>query len=309
MARAAADQRVVPLPPAAADAAELALMQRVGARLRAAREGGGLSRKALSDASGVSQRYLAQIETGLGNISLALLHRVAAALGLAVEDLVAAAPPDAGATAIAARYAAAPEETRAAVRRMLGANGGPARRVALIGLRGAGKTTLGRGLAEAEGATFVELNDEVEALGGMAVGDIIALYGQEGYRELEALALDRVAAAHDRVVLAVAGGVVGAPAVYDRLLSRFHAIWLRAAPEEHMARVRGQGDERPMEGHPDAMRALREILAARETDYRRAPAALDTGGRTPAQSLEDLRRLVAAEEFLGARAAEKPAGA
>ena len=153
---------------------------------------------------------------------------------------------------------------------------------------------MGARLAAAVSAPFVELNDEIESLSGMAVPDLIALYGQEGYRRLEAQAIARVAAANDRVVLAVAGGIVSAPDTFDNLLSTFNAIWLKAAPEEHMARVRAQGDERPMAGNPSAMQELRSLLTAREALYARAAFQLDTSGRSEDATFEALIALVRA---------------
>ena len=150
-----------------------------------------------------------------------------------------------------------------------------AKRVALIGLRGAGKSTLGARLAAAYDAKFVELNHEIEDLSGMRIADLIALYGHEGYRRMENEALTRLASAEERLVLAVAGGVVSQAGAFNNLLDRFHTIWLKAAPEEHMARVRAQGDERPMAGNPTAMEQLRSILTSREDQYRQAAATLN----------------------------------
>lgn len=261
---------------------------RVGQRVRAARKRAKLSRRELSELSSVSQRYLAQIEAGAGNISIALLARVGNALGLSVEQLVAR---DAGAVEISARYSAADPATQARVNDLLAnAQQGPpqnahAKRIALIGLRGAGKSTLGRKLGARLGAPFVELNREIEKISGLPIGDVIALYGQEGYRGFEARALDRVIAEHDQMVLAVAGGIVSAPDTYRTLLAHCQTIWLRATPEDHMNRVRAQGDERPMEGNPEAMAELRAILASREELYARASAVVDTSGMDEAAAL------------------------
>lgn len=278
------------------------VIERVGARVRAAREARGLTRGALAAASGVSIRYLAQIETGRGNTSIAVLAKVAGALETPIERFVAThAPLTHEQPEFSALFAAAPPEARAAALAALaGAETGRARRVALIGLRGAGKSTLGARLAAAAGARFVELNAEIEQDTGMPVSDLIALYGIDGYRRLEADAIRRVAASEDPVVLAVAGGVVGAEDAFETLLARFHAIWLKAAPEEHMDRVRAQGDQRPMAGNPAAMDQLRGLLAAREAAYARARFTLDTSGATPDESLEALRALIERESLLGA---------
>lgn len=271
----------------------------VGARIRKAREARGLTRRELSERSGISQRYLAQVEAGEGNISVALLFRVAAALDRPVEGLLGRPTPDEEAQRIAQLVAAADETTRRNVLNMLTAQSGRrARRVALIGLRGAGKSTLGRRAAERLALPFVELNHEIETASGMPVADVMAFYGQEGYRALEKTALDRVTAEKDIVVLAVAGGIVSAPETFEMLLDRFHTIWLRASPQEHMDRVRAQGDERPMAGNPAALDDLKAILEAREALYARAEAVLDTAGRSEEDSLADLLDILASRAFL-----------
>ena len=262
--------------PATADAAVAALLVRVGERVRTARKSRRYSRRELSERSGVSPRYLAQLEGGEGNISIGLLQRIGIALGQPIEALVAAE----GATA----------------------RGRKAERLCLIGLRGAGKSTLGARLGEALGVPFVELNEAIEREADMPVGEVIALYGEEHYRRLEADTLGHIVATRERVVLAVAGGVVEAPDTFAELVDRFHTVWLRAEPAEHMARVRAQGDLRPMAGNPRAMERLREILAERESRYRRAEHHLDTGGRTVEDSLADLRGLVASHDIFPCRA-------
>ncbi len=279
------------------------LMARVGERVRQAREQRGIPRRVLSENSGVSPRYLAQLESGEGNISIGLLMRVAAALEVRIDLLVSEEDHwTSDVQQVADMYRRADPPLQAQVREMLidGAPGGRrAQRLCLIGLRGAGKSTLGRMTSEALGVPFVELNREIAELGGMPVGEIMALYGQEGYRKLEADALDRVIARHDRAVLAVGGGIVAEPDTYNRLLAHFHTVWLKALPEEHMERVRAQGDTRPMAGQPEAMAQLRSILKAREVLYERAHAHLDTSGATPEETLERLKALIAKAKFLG----------
>jgi XRE family aerobic/anaerobic benzoate catabolism transcriptional regulator len=260
-------------------------VREVGARVRSVRAQRGLTRGQLSERSGVSLRYLAQWESGAGNVSLSVLHRVAAALQTPVAALLG--------DEVAALYAAAPGALQKRVRDLL-APPVRARRVALIGLRGAGKTTLGRLLGESLHWPFVELNREIEALSGLAVNEVIALYGQEGYRRLERQAVERVAAARDELVLAAAGGVVTEPETFGFLQAHFHTIWLKAAPHEHMNRVRAQGDERPMAGHPKAMEELNARLREREALYASAHARVDTSGRNVAQSHDELLRAVAA---------------
>lgn len=254
------------------DAAVDSLLHRVGERLRTRRKAMGMSRRALSEISGVSVRYLAQMEAGAGNMSVGLLMRVAMALDCRIDWLVAA------------------DDRRVEVRHG---------RICLVGLRGAGKSTLGRMAASELGLPFVELNERIEAACGMKIGDVMALYGPEGYRRLEADTLDQLLAGEGRFVLAVAGGIVAAPATYARLLEACHTVWVRASPLEHMDRVRAQGDERPMAGNPDAMAQLRAILADRVPHYERAHAQLDTSGRKVEQSAQALRALIAQRGFLG----------
>jgi len=269
-----------------------AFVAKVGEAVRRARARKGLTRKRLSELSGVSLRYLAQLEAGEGNISIALLHRVAAALEASIAALVGGEETTEAAR-FAALYRQAPPATRARVLEMLDPQAqGRRERIALIGLRGAGKTTLGRRLGESLDLPFVELNREIEALSGMPVNEVIALYGQEGYRRLERQALERVVSTRERVVLAAAGGLVTAPDTFSFLLAHFHAVWLKAAPEEHMQRVRAQGDERPMAGNPKAMEELNALLAGREALYAHAAATVDTSGRTLDASAADLERAV-----------------
>jgi len=174
-------------------------------------------------------------------------------------------------------------------------------RICLVGLRGAGKSTLGALAGDALGLPFVELNKEIEDQSGMPVGEVMALYGQEGYRRLEAQAVTRMVETHDALILAVAGGIVSDPEAYSQLLAHFHTVWVRTSPDEHMARVRAQGDERPMAGNPEAMEQLKSILTEREELYARAEAHLDTSGKTTDQSLADLISLIDARRFLAPR--------
>lgn len=295
-------QAVAATPEEPADAAVRALILRVGERVRKAREVKGIPRRVLSDRSGVSPRYLALLEAGEGNISIGLLQRVASALDHRVEWLVGEDDPwTSESLRIAEAFRNASPETRARVRDLLGTQAARhqrARRICLIGLRGAGKSTLGAQAGAALGLPFVELNREIEELAGMAVTEVMALYGQEGYRRLEAQALDRIVATHEALILAVAGGIVSEPETYAALLKQFHTIWLKASPEEHMARVRAQGDMRPMAGNPEAMEQLRHILTSREALYDQACARLDTSGRTVEESLAELLTLIAERRFL-----------
>ncbi len=278
------------------------LIRRVGDRVRKARERKGIPRRVLSEISGVSPRYLAQLEAGKGNISIGLLQRVAAALDHRIEWLVGEEDPwSSDALRVADLFRSAPADIRQSVLRALNpepAKVRRARRICLIGLRGAGKSTLGALAGQALDIPFVELNAEIEEQSGMAVSEVIALYGQEGYRRLEAQAIERIIATHDTMILAAAGGVVADPETYNTLLGHFHTIWLRTTPEEHMARVRAQGDERPMAGNPEAMEQLKSILTSREAHYARAEAQLDTSGQSVDSSLARLLQLIEERGFL-----------
>lgn len=285
-------------PPVALDAAILALQARVGDRVRAVRTARGMSRRVLSEVSGVSPRYLAQLEGGEGNISIGLLFRVAEALGVSMEMLISPSDLTVEARRVAEAFAGADKATQGEVQALLSGSATKAGRICLIGLRGAGKSTLGAAAAKALDAPFIELNRAIEAAGGMPISEIMGLYGPEGYRQLEADALDKIVAEQDRAMVAVAGGIVGDAQTFGRLLDRFHTVWIKASPEEHMARVRAQGDTRPMEGNPQAMAQLRLILTSREAEYARADAELDTGGQSVSTSLAALLALIARNEFI-----------
>ena len=278
------------------------LLARLGERVRRARELKGIPRRVLSEKSGVSPRYLAQLEAGDGNISIVLLQRVAEALDHRIEWLIGEDDPWASDVLRAAElFRRADTQTRSRVLGLLKPAGGDhnrANRISLIGLRGAGKSTLGELAGARLGMPFVELNCEIEEHSGMPVNEVLALYGQEGYRKLEAQAVSRVIATHESMILAVAGGIVAEPETYQTLLDNFHTIWIKATPDEHMARVRAQGDERPMAGNPEAMQQLRSILTSREALYQRASASLDTSGKHLDNSLDELVAIIESRGFL-----------
>lgn len=278
------------------------LIQRLAKRVREARKSRGLPRRLLSEMSGVSPRYLAQLEAGEGNISVILLQRIALALDVKVEALISETVPfDREAERVAQLFSKAKPEVQQQIKSLLTAQSPTALRsgrICLIGLRGAGKSTLGRLAGAALSLPFVELNQEIERASDMPIAEVMALYGQEGYRELEAEALERVTADHDRMILAVAGGIVAEPATYATLLQRFHTIWVHTSPAEYMQRVRAQGDVRPMEGNPTAMIQLKNLLDTRTPLYERADAQINTSSRPVKASLKDLLKIIEKRHFL-----------
>jgi XRE family aerobic/anaerobic benzoate catabolism transcriptional regulator len=168
------------------------------------------------------------------------------------------------------------------------------KRITLVGLRGAGKTTLGAALAKALRRPLVELDKEIEREAGISLSEVFLLYGQAGYRRIERRCLERVINSQEDIVLTVGGGIVSEPDTYNLLLLNCYTVWIKAAPEEHMARVVAQGDMRPMAGHVEAMEDLRNILAARETLYGKADAVVDTSGGSVEKSFAVLQQAVAA---------------
>ena len=281
---------------AAPDAA--AFLGAVGARLRELRTRRGLTRRALAGQSGVSERYIAEMECGRGNGSILLLRALAASLNAPLAALLDGETPTHRAELERLVSRLTPSQTAAALdllaERFAGAGDSDrSRRTALIGLRGAGKSSLGRLLAERRGVRFVELDREIERDAGMGLAEIFELHGQPGYRRLERAALERVAAVSGPSIIAAGGSIVTDSSTYELLLAKCRTVWLRAAPEEHMQRVIDQGDLRPMQGHGQAMAELRALLAAREALYARADLSLDTSGRSFEASLAELDRLLA----------------
>lgn len=281
---------------AASTAAFLAAIGREVRRNRAMR---GMTRRQLASASLASERYLAQIESGTGNPSASVLRAIAGALDLPASALL----PETGARnaalgAILDLLAQIPEGELPAVAKMIEARvalqdgGDRARRIALVGLRGAGKSTLGRMLAQHLGWPFVELDRRVEEDYGASIPDIIEMAGAATFRRHERGALERVIAAHDAGVITTAGGIVSSRETYALLLRRTHTVWIKARPEEHMGRVIAQGDFRPMAQNRQAMADLVAILEARRADYARAQAELNTSGDPVAHSFAKLLQIV-----------------
>ena len=263
---------------------ETSFLEQLGQRVRTMRALRGMSRKVLAKVSGISERYIAQLEAGRGNVSIVLLRRVSNAMGAHLEDLIPAAEPSPDWAVIRDLLRKASPSQVAQAKDVLAGQNASAQRlnsfagIALIGLRGAGKSTLGKLLAKKIGWNFVELNKEIEAQNGLSIAEIIALYGQEGFRRMEQAALTQLLARKELTVLATGGGIVSEPVTFDLILSSFYTIWLKAEPEEHMARVRKQGDLRPMADDRSAMAELRNILVSREPLYARASAVVDTAG-------------------------------
>lgn len=267
----------------------------LGERVRELRARRGMTRRILAKDSGVSERYLAQLESGTGNATLLILRQVARALNIPLAALVDQGPPPpaelAGALDVLRRLG--PDrlaQASALLRRSFGDPLAEARekRIALIGLRGAGKTTLGAALAERRDVPFIELDREIEREAGVSLATIFDFYGQAGYRRLERSCLERVLAEHPAFVLATGGSIVSEPATFERLLGACYTTWLRAAPGEHMARVVAQGDTRPMAGNGESMNDLQRILDVREPLYRRADATVETSGRSVRESVAAL---------------------
>ena len=272
----------------------------LGGRVRDLRERRGMSRKVLARASQVSERYLAQLETGNGNISVMLLRRVASALGVPGGEVRVPAAHDSVERRLIRRFLERLplhrlEEVIFRLMRDFGHEEASRRkRIALIGLRGAGKSTLGAMLAGELELPLIELNREVARETGLPVSEVIALYGLPAYRRIERRVLERVTREHERAVIVAGGGIVADDEAFNLLLSNCYTIWLRALPEEHMARVLAQGDLRPMAGNDEAMEDLKRILAAREAMYGKADAVIDTSGDTPGESFAKLRDAVLA---------------
>jgi XRE family aerobic/anaerobic benzoate catabolism transcriptional regulator len=286
-----------PRPITGSDAGDSDFLRALGERVREARTGRGISRRALADASEVSERYLAELESGRGNVSVLLLRQVAAALSVPVEDLMRAdAARSVERILIEELLERIPDhrltEIRHLLARELGRDGdGSSRRIALLGLRGAGKSTLGARLADSLAVPFIELDREIEREAGTSLSEVFLLYGQGGYRRYERRCLERVLERHDRCVIATGGSIVSEPGTFELLLDTCTTVWLKAAPEEHMARVVAQGDTRPMANNPEAMGDLQRILEGRERLYGQADHVVDTAGRTVEQSLRELKRV------------------
>ena len=271
----------------------------IGRLVRLARAKRGMTRRQLAQESGASERYLAQIESGQGNPSVLILKSIAQALDVPIIELLPRANGrpaamthvlDVLARTPAAELPALAELIENHANRHVAADRG--QRIALVGLRGAGKSTLGRRLAAELACPFIELDRLVEQDYGARIPDLIEMAGLATFRRYERACLEHVIDAHDAAVIATAGGIVSNAETYALLLRRTHTIWIKARPDEHMNRVMEQGDFRPMAQNREAMADLVAILDARRADYARAQAELDTSGDTIECSFEKLRDLV-----------------
>jgi len=276
-----------------------AYLRRLGERVRTLRNQRGITRKALARHAKVSERYLAQLEAGLGNGSIVLLRRISRAIGLPVTQLVHEGSEPALDLVLLSQFLerlspTALVEARDLLLRHFNEPSQDAhrRRIALIGLRGGGKSTLGRLLAERLDVPFIELDREIEKRSGASLSEIFDMFGQETFRRAEREALDDVLRQHKSFVVATSGSIVTEPGTLELLLASCFTVWVRAEPEEHMKRVIAQGDMRPMAHSARAMEDLISILRSREPLYAKAEVALSTSGRTPEQNLAELLRLI-----------------
>jgi XRE family transcriptional regulator, aerobic/anaerobic benzoate catabolism transcriptional regulator len=298
-------------PAAEGDAAPVALaaesgedknpfLVKLGERVRALRSRRGMTRKAVALAADVSERHLANLEYGIGNASILVLLQVAGALQCSLAELIGDVSTSSPEwllirELLESRDDATLRRVRVAIGEMLGTGGGNAGRsprVALVGLRGAGKSTLGRQLADDLGYPFVELSREIEQFAGCSVAEIQALYGQNAYRRYERRALEEAIQIYPEAVIATPGGIVSDAATFNLLLAHCTTVWLKAAPEDHMRRVQAQGDLRPMAASKEAMEDLKGILAGRAAFYSKAEFQLDTSAQPLDETFTALRQIV-----------------
>ena len=284
------------------EAGKSPLLQALGERVRNLRARRGLTRRSLASSAQVSERHLANLEYGTGNVSILVLEQIAQALQCSMAELLGDVTASSAEwlllrELLEGRGEADLRRVRLAAGEILGtaSSGDPnkASRIALIGLRGAGKSTLGRMLADHLNVPFLELNQEIERVAGCSVREIYDLYGAGAYRRYERRALEEAVQIYSDVVIATPGGIVSDPATFNELLSHCTTVWLQAKPEEHMGRVVAQGDTRPMAANPEAMDDLRRILDGRYAFYSKADHVIDTSGKTLQQSLKQLQNVAA----------------
>lgn len=272
-------------------------LQQIGDRIRGMRANRGMTRKMLAQDSSVSERYLANLEQGKGNISINLLRQVATALNTNIDELLPStkyySPEQSLINEFVSRLSRSEQKQTLELlhSRFSGSSAKPTR-IALIGLRGAGKSTLGKMLEERQNLAFIRLVNEIEKLGGMPISEIFALSGQQAYRRLEEKALFQTLNNHDNCCIETGGSIVSQPKELNLLLATCFVIWVKASPEDHMQRVIAQGDMRPMNNNSDAMENLRLILKERTPYYEKAHAVLNTTGKTVEQSYRDIASLI-----------------
>ena len=277
---------------------QLEIADRIGTKVRAGRARLGMTRKQLAAKAEVSERYLHELENGSANASIGIIAKVADALELSplslMMDVEQLSPHlrDSVAPDLVALLTTTSRTEQAAlalvVSTWLAEHRRASKGIALLGLRGAGKTTIGQMLAKRSGMTFISVTREIEARAGMSLNDLFNLGGPDAYRALENEVIRGVIAQEGRVILETAGGIVGNNEALDMILARFKTVWLKAMPEEHLARVAGQGDTRPMHGNPKALEHLKALLAVREPEYARAEYVIDTTGRSAEACLGEL---------------------
>lgn len=305
------ESTILPVAEVAGDAAQGTakhpFLVALGERVRSLRARRGMTRKALALAADVSERHLANLEYGVGNASVLILLQVAQALQCSVAELVGDVSTSSAEwllirELLVGRNDDTLQKVRVAIGELLGTSsadgrdgrGGRARstRIALVGLRGAGKSTLGKLLAEDLDFPFVELSRQIEAFAGCSISEIQALYGQTAYRRYERRALEEAIQIYPEAVIAAPGGIVSDPATFNQLLAHCTTVWLQAAPEDHMTRVIAQGDTRPMAASREAMEDLKSILAGRAAFYSKAEFSVDTSAQPLAQTFSLLRDTV-----------------
>jgi XRE family aerobic/anaerobic benzoate catabolism transcriptional regulator len=293
-------ERVTAPPPSEVPEEKNVFLAALGERVRSLRARRGMTRKAVARAANVSERHLANLEYGVGNASILVLLQVAGALQCALVELIGDVTTSSPEWLLIRELLAQHDEAtlqrvRIAIGDLLGTGGAnPDRssRIALIGLRGAGKSTLGRQLAEDMGFAFVELSREIEKFAGCSVAEIQSLYGVNAYRRYERRALEATIQIYPEVVIATPSGLVSDPATFNQLLTHCTSVWLKAEPEDHMRRVTAQGDLRPMAASREAMDDLKGILAGRAAFYAKAQLQLDTSAQPQAATFTALRLMV-----------------
>lgn len=277
------------------------LLSMIGKRVRSLRARRGMTRKSLVAESGVSERHLAQLESGKGNISIVLLERVARALEADLSELVHGGRHESVEQMLIKdqlRSLTGDEQKEVLewMHQRYFSKQGIRNRIALIGLRGAGKTTLGKQLAQHHNIPFVQLVAEIEKLAGMEASVIFELSGQSGYRRLEERALTETLSNYPSCVIEAGGSIVANPNLFSLLLTGCTVVWIRALPEQHMQRVLDQDDLRPMAGNDDAMSDLRRILMEREPFYAKAHHVLDTSSGSEVECAAELAKITHFDE-------------